>query len=112
MFVFQETEEVLKQGEPNYHETVELAKTVIENEILVDKKAKDAENDMKNLSIRYNQVLEDVQKKKNKYEKHNIDTRFCLFLMNPLQTLTRSDLHLQETYMHYISLILVSGKHS
>ncbi len=59
-------EDVLNQGEPNYHETVELAKTVSENEILVDKKAKDAENDMKNSSVRYNQILEDVQNKKNK----------------------------------------------
>ena len=59
-------EDVLNQGEPNYHETVELAKTVSENEILLDKKAKDAENDMKNSSVRYNQVLEDVQNKKNK----------------------------------------------
>ena len=59
-------EDVLKQGEPNYHETGELAKTVTENEILVDKKAKDAENGVKNSSMRYNQVLEDVQNKKNK----------------------------------------------
>ena len=66
--IAQETEDVLSQGEPNYHETVELAKTVTENEILVEKKAKDAENDMKTLSTRYNQVLEDVQNKKNKYE--------------------------------------------
>ena len=63
---FQETEDVLKQGEPNYHETAELVKTISENEILVDKKAKDAENDMKNSSLRYNQLLEDVQNKKNK----------------------------------------------
>ena len=68
MFIrfFQETEGVLNQGEPNYHETAELVKTISENEILVDKKAKDAENDMKNSSLRYNQLLEDVQNKKNK----------------------------------------------
>jgi ElaB/YqjD/DUF883 family membrane-anchored ribosome-binding protein len=66
VFLLQETENVLSQGEPNYHETVELSKTVSDNEILVDKKAKDAENDMKNASARYNQVLEEVQNKKNK----------------------------------------------
>ena len=59
-------EDVLQLGEPNYHETVELSKTVLENEILVDKKAKDAENDMKNSSIRYNEILEDIQNRKNK----------------------------------------------
>lgn len=63
---FQETEDVLNQGERNYHETAELVKTISENEILVDKKAKDAENDMKNSSLRYNKLLEDVQNKKNK----------------------------------------------
>lgn len=63
---FQETEDVLNQGERNYHETAELVKTISENEILVDKKAKDAENDMKNSSVRYNKLLEDVQNKKNK----------------------------------------------
>ncbi|XP_028414728.1 nuclear anchorage protein 1-like isoform X2 [Dendronephthya gigantea] len=60
-----EMEDVLAQGEPNYHETVELSKTVLEKEVLVDKKAKDAENDMKNSSIRYNEILEDVQNRKN-----------------------------------------------
>lgn len=62
----QSAENTVEQGEANYHETVELSKTVSEHGLLQGKKATDAENDIKTASQQYNQTLEDIQRKKNK----------------------------------------------
>lgn len=66
MFAFQDVENTVEQGEPNYHETVSLSKTVSERGLLDGKKATDATNEIKTASQRYNQTLEDIQNKKNK----------------------------------------------
>lgn len=74
-----------------------------ENEILFDKKAKDAENDLKNSTLRRNQISEDLQQKKDKY---GIIYFFRNYLFFSLTCMTSTFNRLSKTVHNLLSLEL------